>query len=128
MLTIINRFRSRSSSSSPIGHLTTNVDSLTYNMKHRSRGKCLIFNNRCFDIHTRLNERRGTEIDAKALYGVFRDLEFDVNVYNDASAKDIVALLELGIHIHITYNFVDFFYINPNFCFANSKFYALKTY
>jgi hypothetical protein len=63
-------------------------------MKHRNRGKCLIFNNRCFDIHTRLNERRGTEVDAKALYGVFRDLEFDVNIYSDPSAKDIIAILE----------------------------------
>lgn len=87
-------FRSRPASSSPFGQLTTHVESLTYNMKNSNRGKCLIFNNKCFDIHTRLNERRGTEVDAKALYGCFRSLDFDVNTYNDASAKDIINILE----------------------------------
>jgi hypothetical protein len=98
-------------------------------MKHRNRGKCVIFNNKCFDIHTRLNERRGTEVDAKALYGVFRDLEFDVNVYNDASARDIVAILETSIDIHITYIFINFFFAKiQTFVSQTLKVYALKTY
>lgn len=71
---------------------------MTYNMKHTFRGKCIIFNNKCFDIHTRLNERRGTEVDAKALYGCFRSLDFDVLTYNDPSAKDITSILDSGIH------------------------------
>lgn len=87
----------------------------------------MIFNNRCFDIHTRLNERRGTEVDAKALYGVFRDLEFDVNIYSDPSAKDIIAILETGIHI--TYIFIDFFIFTKIQTFVSQtlKVYALKT-
>ena len=95
------RFRGRSASLSPLGQLTTQVESLTYNMKHRSRGKCLIFNNKCFDIHTRLNERKGTEMDGKALYGLFRSLDFDVQMYCDAPSRDIIAVLETGIQSFI---------------------------
>ena len=66
-------------------------------MKHRSRGKCLIFNNKSFDIHPRLNARKGTEMDGKALYSLFRSLDFDVQVYEDAPARDIITVLENGI-------------------------------
>ncbi|CAG2111413.1 unnamed protein product [Medioppia subpectinata] len=78
----------------PLARLSTPVESLTYHMKHKKRGKCLIFNNRTFDSHTRLNERRGTECDGRALYGSFRSLDFDVRIYEDPSAKTITSTLE----------------------------------
>ena len=62
-------------------------------MKHTKRGKCLIFNNRTFDASTRLNERRGTEIDAKELFNCFRSLDFETNIYADFSAKDVMGVL-----------------------------------
>ncbi|XP_054166853.1 caspase-like isoform X2 [Oppia nitens] len=80
--------------SGPVAHMSTSVDSLAYNMKHRSRGKCIIINNRTFDGYTRLPERRGTEMDGKALYGTFRSLNFEVNIYNDPMAKEIITILE----------------------------------
>lgn len=80
-----------------IGFLSTKVDSLMYNMKHPKRGKCLIINNRNFDPHLRLNERRGTEIDARSLHACFRQLDFDVSTYNDASAFEIKKVFEDGI-------------------------------
>jgi len=74
--------------------LSTSVDSLTYNMKHRNRGKCLIFNNKIFDSCTRLNERRGTEADARDLAGAFRSLDFNVSLYENPSAKEIISTLD----------------------------------
>lgn len=82
----------------PLGQLTTQVESLTYNMRHPKRGKCLIINNKSFDIHTRLNDRKGTEMDGKALRELFVSLDFDVSVYNDASARDINYIFEKGLY------------------------------
>ncbi len=71
-----------------------------YNMKHPKRGKCLIINNKNFDAVTRLNERRGTEVDAKSLYGCFRSMDFDATVYNDLCAKDIMHVMGKGSYIY----------------------------
>ena len=66
-------------------------------MKHKKRGKCLIFNHRIFDGHTRLNERRGTEVDARDLAATFRSLDFEVFRYDDLSARDLHTILSTGI-------------------------------
>ncbi|CAG2158847.1 unnamed protein product [Oppiella nova] len=65
-------------------------------MKHRNRGQCLIFNNKTFDSCTRLNERRGTEADARDLAGAFRSLDFNVSIYENPSAKEITSTLDRG--------------------------------
>ncbi|CAG2161431.1 unnamed protein product, partial [Oppiella nova] len=63
--------------------------SLTYDMKHRKRGKCLVFNHEFFDPHTGRNPRRGTARDAEAIVASFQRLEFDVELKTDASYADI---------------------------------------
>jgi hypothetical protein len=79
---------------SPMGQLTTAYDSMMYNMKHQNRGKCIILNHKSYDPKCQLNERRGTEADAKALYTCFRSLDFDVILYNDTTAQDIGIILD----------------------------------
>uniref|UniRef100_A0A0K8R5Z6 Putative caspase n=1 Tax=Ixodes ricinus TaxID=34613 RepID=A0A0K8R5Z6_IXORI len=56
--------------------LPTSLESEEYNMEHTRRGKCVIFNNRTFDFHTKLSERRGTDLDAENLYLRFNALGF----------------------------------------------------
>ncbi|CAG2170342.1 unnamed protein product, partial [Oppiella nova] len=71
------------------GVLTVPLYSLTYDMKHRKRGKCLVFNHEFFDPHTGCNPRPGTARDAEAIVASFERLEFDVELQTDASYADI---------------------------------------
>ncbi|CAG2175204.1 unnamed protein product, partial [Oppiella nova] len=71
------------------GVLTVPLDSLTYDMKHRKRGKCLVFNHESFDPHTGCTPRPGTARDAEAIVASFQRLEFDVELKTDASYADI---------------------------------------
>ncbi|XP_076353914.1 caspase drICE-like [Tachypleus tridentatus] len=75
-------------------YLSIPIDSDEYNMKHSKRGKCLIFNNKDFELHTRLNERKGTERDAEQLYHCFRALDFDVIIHKNLSVKEVRNELE----------------------------------
>lgn len=85
--------------------LPTDVESMVYNMNHPKRGICVIFNNKCFDSHTGLNERRGTDVDAAQLYQQFRELDFDVKTFQDYKWKDImITLQELGNMDHSQYD------------------------
>ncbi|XP_067121909.1 caspase-like [Centruroides vittatus] len=77
-----------------IGAMSTTKDSEVYNMNHSRRGKCIIFNNKKFDAHTKLNERRGTEIDAQKLYHRFRELDFEVTIHHDVPVKEMLKTLE----------------------------------
>jgi len=69
--------------------LTVAVDAVDYNMAHARRGKCLIINNRTFQPRTKLNERLGTEKDREALFSMWTDFNFDVEVLNDKSCYEI---------------------------------------
>jgi caspase 7 len=66
-------------------------------MKHANRGKCIILNHKNYDPKCQLNERKGTEADAKALYNCFRLLDFDVILYDDTNASDIISILDKGL-------------------------------
>lgn len=74
--------------------LTTEINSLDYNMNHRSRGYCLIFDIEHFHPSKRLPKRQGSQVDATGLYNLFRSMSFEVLVFKDRTAKDIRCLLD----------------------------------
>lgn len=69
--------------------LTTEINSLDYNMNHRNRGYCLIIDIEHFDPSRRLPKRSGTKVDATGLNNVFRSMGFDVKILKDLTAKEI---------------------------------------
>jgi len=69
--------------------LTTKINSLDYNMDHKKRGYCLIFDIEHFHPSRRLPKRSGTHVDASGLYNLFRSMSFEVVVLKDLSAKEI---------------------------------------
>uniref|UniRef100_G3MT21 Caspase family p20 domain-containing protein n=1 Tax=Amblyomma maculatum TaxID=34609 RepID=G3MT21_AMBMU len=74
--------------------LPTSLEAEEYNMAHPNRGKCVIFNNRYFESHTKLSERRGTDLDAENLYYRFRELGFDTVIHPNMCRKDMLEELE----------------------------------
>uniref|UniRef100_L7LY79 Putative caspase apoptotic cysteine protease n=1 Tax=Rhipicephalus pulchellus TaxID=72859 RepID=L7LY79_RHIPC len=79
--------------------LLASWDAEEYYMSHRRRGKCIIFNYRHFESHTKLCERTGADLDADNLENCFRHLGFKVLKYTDLSCKDTRATLKtLGKH------------------------------
>ena len=63
-------------------------------MNHFHRGKAIIFNHQYFDESLFLNDRMGTDVDAKNLKIILTNLEFEVKVYNDKSYNKIKNILE----------------------------------
>ncbi|XP_068114312.1 caspase-7 isoform X1 [Hyperolius riggenbachi] len=64
-----------------------------YSMNYRKLGKCIIINNKNFHERTGMCIRNGTDKDAGDLYKCFRNLGFEVNVYNDQSCEGMEKLL-----------------------------------
>ncbi|KAK2586714.1 hypothetical protein KPH14_011749 [Odynerus spinipes] len=62
-------------------------DATRYNMNHKNRGKCVIFNHEKFD--TDIDKREGTDVDAKRIHTVFSKLDFDVLRYDDLTYTEI---------------------------------------
>ncbi|KAG6937435.1 caspase 7, partial [Chelydra serpentina] len=65
-----------------------------YNMNYKKVGKCIIINNKNFEDQTEVGTRSGTEQDAGALQKCFRNLGFEVVVYNDQCCDDMIKLLQ----------------------------------
>lgn len=74
--------------------LTTKINSLDYNMNHKRRGYCLIFDIENFHPSRRLPKRNGTQVDVSGLYNLFRSMSFEVIIFKDISAKEIRYNLE----------------------------------
>lgn len=68
--------------------------SYVYSMNFEKMGKCIIINNKNFNSSTGMSIRNGTDRDAEALYKCFRNLGFDVVVYNDCSCARMQELLK----------------------------------
>ena len=81
------------SNSIPI-KLTTKVNSIDYNMDHKNRGHCLIFDIEQFNPARKLPRRLGSQVDSSGLYNLFRAMSFDVKIFKDISAKEIRYQLE----------------------------------
>ena len=64
-----------------------------YNMHHRRRGMAIIFNHKNFDPRHELNQRNGTDIDAKRLCSALKQLDFDIHIYEDATHSEITKTL-----------------------------------
>lgn len=73
----------------------TRLNAEKYHMGNAKRGKCVIFNNRVFEPHTKLNERQGTDEDETSLRLLFSELGFEIIVHNDLSRREM--LQELAI-------------------------------
>lgn len=78
----------------PIAYVSVSKDADCYNMNHKNRGICLIFNHEKFDLG--YDKREGTSLDAKRLVVTFGNLGFDVEVYNDFTHNEIMDKIEKG--------------------------------
>ncbi|XP_014723324.1 caspase-7 isoform X1 [Equus asinus] len=88
---------SRKKKNGPERSITTNRNrepTYQYNMNFEKVGKCVIINNKNFDTGTGMGVRNGTDKDAEALFKCFRNLGFDVVVYNDCSCAKMKSLLK----------------------------------
>ncbi|XP_028399666.1 caspase-3-like isoform X2 [Dendronephthya gigantea] len=67
-----------------------------YPMEHRPRGQAFIINNKSFLPASGMQKypRNGTDVDAEALYKLFRALEFETKVYKDQSSKEIMNIFD----------------------------------
>lgn len=74
--------------------LTTEINSLDYNMNHRQRGYCIIFDIEHFHPSRRLPRRNGSQVDSTGLYNIFRSMSFEVVLFKDLTAKEIKYQLE----------------------------------
>ena len=74
--------------------MPTEKDATHYNMGHRRRGKAYIFNHMHFDPVQQLKARNGTDADRDNLRVCLRQLDFEVEVFNDLPVKDIDRVLE----------------------------------
>ncbi|KFM82851.1 Caspase-1, partial [Stegodyphus mimosarum] len=66
------------------------VDSSDYCMDFPHRGKCYIFNHKNFDSLTGLEARHGTDADAGRLKCCFRKMGFDVALFRDLPAGEVL--------------------------------------
>lgn len=68
-------------------------DADCYNMNHKNRGKCIIFNHEDFSMSTQM-KRVGSAKDAERLQKTFGDLGFDVELHNDFTFSEIQDVLK----------------------------------
>jgi hypothetical protein len=66
---------------------------LMYDMTHPNRGLFIIINNKVFSPKTQMGERTGTDMDAANLYARFKDLGFNVNIYSNLKAEDMMKVM-----------------------------------
>ena len=67
-----------------------------YPMDHDARGRFIVINNRKFLPGTNLDERKGTDVDAKSLKDDFTKMGFRVEVHNDQTADQMLQLMISG--------------------------------
>lgn len=77
-----------------VAAMPVHKDSEVYNMNHRRRGLAIVFNHKHFDPRLQLKQRNGTDADRDNLRQTLNLLDFTVNVYNDASYKEMEAILQ----------------------------------
>jgi len=74
--------------------MPTSKDATHYKMSHRRRGKAYIFNHMNFDPVQQLRPRNGTDADRDNLRVCLRQLDFEVEVFDDLPVKEIDRILE----------------------------------
>ncbi|XP_029665790.1 caspase-1-like isoform X1 [Formica exsecta] len=68
------------------------IDADRYNMNHKNRGKCIIFNHEEFD--SGIDKREGSTTDAMRLQKSFGNLGFDIEIENDLSHMEVMDKIE----------------------------------
>lgn len=89
-----NPFGRTNHSHQNVAAMPVNKDAEHYNMNHKKRGLALIFNHKHFDPRLGLKQPNGTDADRDNLRITLRQLQFDVQVYDDLSFKAIEQTLE----------------------------------
>lgn len=79
-----------------IRQLPCGRDDIAYNMKHSSRGRCIILNYKIFDMD--LNTREGTDKDVESLESTFKGLKFSVETYHNLTLLKTKEVLHKGKH------------------------------
>ncbi|EFN67188.1 Caspase-1, partial [Camponotus floridanus] len=67
------------------------IDADRYNMNHKNRGKCIIFNHEEFDS---VEKRQGSTTDVMRLKKSFGRLGFDIEIENDLSHTEVMNKIE----------------------------------
>ncbi|XP_048476456.1 caspase-3-like isoform X3 [Rhincodon typus] len=67
---------------------------IKYKMSYKHIGMCLLFNNKNFHPVTGMNKRNGTDVDAAKLSKTFKNLGYDVMVYNDKTCNEMLEILQ----------------------------------
>ncbi|XP_011310750.1 caspase-1 isoform X1 [Fopius arisanus] len=88
-----------SASSTLSATMTVHKDAEHYNMNHKNRGKCVVFNHEIFD--TGFPPREGSALDAKKIDKTFSSLGFEVEILEDLEhSKVIEKINELSSEDH----------------------------
>lgn len=74
-------------------------DADRYNMNHKNRGKCVIFNHEEFEM-TGFDRREGSSTDAMKLEKTFGNLGFDVNVHDNFTYREVIDVLDEREYIY----------------------------
>lgn len=67
-----------------------------YDMHHKRRGKAFVINNQQFEARTRLNCRRGSDVDARRIGKELHDLDFEVIIHHNMKKREMLALVNKG--------------------------------
>ncbi|XP_033226617.1 caspase-1-like isoform X2 [Belonocnema kinseyi] len=79
-------------SSVQVAKMPTSKGAHCYNMNHKNRGKCVVFNHEIFD--TGFDNREGSSYDAKRIERTFKNLEFTVEIHDNLKHSDILEKIE----------------------------------
>ncbi|XP_051154831.1 caspase-1-like isoform X2 [Leptopilina boulardi] len=80
------------SSSVSLAKMSTTKDAHCYNMNHKYRGKCVIFNHDIFD--TGFEKREGSTNDAKRIQKTFQNLGFIIELLDNLKHNEIIGKIE----------------------------------
>lgn len=72
--------------------MPTSKEAHSYNMSHKNRGKCIIFNHDIFD--TGFERREGSVNDVKKIHKTFQNIGFSVEMFDNLKHNDIIDKIE----------------------------------
>lgn len=68
-------------------------EEVCYDMNHKRRGYCVIFNNINFDPHTGLGERKGSNYSCDQLNVLFSQFGFTISIYKNLTVQELKSTL-----------------------------------
>lgn len=73
-----------------LARMSVEKDSDRYNMAHRHRGKCVIFNHETFDKFHNFAPRNGTQADVRRIEQTFQQFGFTIEICNDYEVNHVM--------------------------------------